>query len=278
MKNFNKQSVNNSNEKQQVYNFWNEASCGEDLYLTGADSKGFEIQSQRRYELEPFILDFARFDEFKRKKVLEIGVGLGADHQKFVEAGADLYGIDLTDRAVAHTRNRLNCFNLKSTLNVGDAEQLAFTDETFDLVYSWGVLHHSPETPKAIAEVWRVLKWGGGAKIMIYNKWSVVGLMLWVRYALLHLRPFTSLKEIYAVHLESTGTKAYSLDEAKHLFKAFSEVSIHTVLTHGDLLESDAGQRHGGILLSIARKVWPRWFIRRFFPNAGLFMLIEVKK
>jgi len=164
MKNFNKQSVNNSNEKQQVYNFWNEASCGENLYLTGADSKGFEIQSQRRYELEPFILDFARFDEFKRKKVLEIGVGLGADHQKFVEAGADLYGIDLTDRAVAHTRNRLNCFNLKSTLNVGDAEQLAFTDETFDLVYSWGVLHHSPETPKAIAEVWRVLKWGGGRK------------------------------------------------------------------------------------------------------------------
>jgi len=164
MKNFNKQSVNNSNEKQQVYNFWNEACCGEDLYLTGADSKGFEIQSQRRYELEPFILDFARFDEFKRKKVLEIGVGLGADHQKFVEAGADLYGIDLTDRAVAHTRNRLNCFNLKSTLNVGDAEQLAFTDETFDLVYSWGVLHHSPETPKAIAEVWRVLKWGGGRK------------------------------------------------------------------------------------------------------------------
>ena len=69
MKNFNKQSVNNSNEKQQVYNFWNEVSCGEDLYLTGVDSKGFEIQSQRRCELELFILDFARFYEFKGKKV-----------------------------------------------------------------------------------------------------------------------------------------------------------------------------------------------------------------
>ena len=151
----------NPEEKQQVHDFWNEASCGEALYLSGTDRVGFEAQSRRRYELEPFILDFARSEEFNGKKVLEIGVGLGADHQKFAEAGADLYGIDLTDRAVAHTRNRLACFDLCSTLDVGDAEQLAFADESFDLVYSWGVLHHSPGTPKAIAEVWRVLKWGG---------------------------------------------------------------------------------------------------------------------
>lgn len=267
-----------SDDKQQVHDFWNEASCGEALYLSGADQAGFTAQAQRRYELEPFILDFAQFKEAKGKKVLEIGVGLGADHQKFAEAGADLYGIDLTDRAVSHTRHRLACFGLASSLDVGDAERLAFADETFDIVYSWGVLHHSPATPKAITEVWRVLKRGGVARVMIYHKWSMVGLMLWIRYALLRLRPFTSFATIYSRHLESPGTKAYSFDEARRLFDVFSVVKIRTVLGHGDLLTSEAGQRHQGALLNIARRIWPRWLIRRVCPNSGLAMLIEVRK
>jgi SAM-dependent methyltransferase len=264
--------------KQQVHDFWNEASCGENLYLPRLNREAFEAHARKRYELEPYILEFAEFQRGTANRVLEIGVGLGADHQRFAQSGADLYGIDLTERAVKHTQLRLAKFGLSSQLSVGDAEQLDFPDEYFDRVYSWGVLHHSPDTPKAVMEVWRALKYGGVAKIMIYHKWSMVGLMLWVRYALLRLRPFTSLNHIYAVHLESPGTKAYSFDEARRLFDAFAEVSIRTVLTHGDLLESDAGQRHQGLMLFIARKFWPRWFIRRFIPGAGLFMLIEARK
>lgn len=270
--------MNNAAQKQGVRSFWNEASCGEALYLRGVDRDGFTAQLSRRYELEPFILDFAKFEEFRDKRVLEIGVGLGADHQKFAEAGADLYGVDLTERAVELTRNRLACFDLESKLEVGDAEYLSFEDESFDLVYSWGVLHHSPDTPRAISEVWRVLKLGGTCKIMIYHKWSMVGFLLWLRYALLALRPFTSLEEIYARYLESPGTKAYSMSEARTLFETFAEVKISTVLTHGDLLESGAGQRHHGAVLSIGRKVWPRRMIRKFFPKSGLFMLIEARK
>ena len=265
-------------DKQQVHEFWNEASCGENLYLPGLSQEAYEAQAQKRYELEPYIQEFAGFDSVKAQRVLEVGVGLGADHQRFAESGADLYGIDLTERAVEHTQRRLSAFGLSSQLVVGDAEKLDFPDEYFDRVYSWGVLHHSPDTPRAIGEVWRTLKQQGVAKIMIYHKWSMVGLMLWIRYALLRLRPYVSLREIYAGYLESPGTKAYSFGEARRLFDAFSEVRIHTVLSHGDLLESEAGQRHQGNLLSIARKIWPRWFIRRFFPNAGLFMLIEVRK
>jgi len=207
-----------------------------------------------------------------------VGVGLGADHQKFAEAGADLFGIDLTERAVEHTRKRLATFGLTSHLAVGDAENLDFTDESFDRVYSWGVLHHSPDTPKAIAEVWRVLKHGGGASIMIYHKWSMIGLMLWLRYALLGLRPWLTLNQIYARYLESPGTKAYSTAEARRLFTAFGDVRISTPLGHGDLLQSDVGQRHRGLVLTLARKFWPRWFIRRYLPNAGLAMLIEARK
>lgn len=264
--------------KQRVHDFWNQASCGEALYLSDVDKSSYIAQAETRYVLEPYINDFARFRVACGLRVLEIGVGLGADHQQFAEAGADLWGIDLTERAVEHTRQRLAAFGLISHLAVGDAENLDFPDETFDRVYSWGVLHHSPDTPKAIAEVFRVLKRGGGASIMIYHKWSMVGLMLWLRYALLGLRPLLTLSQIYARYLESPGTKAYSVADAKKMFTAFNNVSIRTVLTHGDLLESEAGQRHQGVLLSLVRKVWPRWMIRKYFPNSGLFMLIEAKK
>jgi SAM-dependent methyltransferase len=265
-------------DKQQVHDFWNEASCGEDLYLQGSDRDGYEAQARKRYELEPYILEFAEFAQARAKRVLEIGVGLGADHQRFAQAGAELYGIDLTERAVEHTQRRLAAFRLSSKLATGDAENLAFPDESFDLVYSWGVLHHSPDTRRAVAEVFRVLKRGGEARVMIYHKWSLVGFMLWIRYALLGLQPWLSLKQIYARYLESPGTKAYSVAEARRLFSAFSEVKIHTVLTHGDLLESGAGQRHQGGLLSLARKIWPRAFLKRFFQTAGLFMLIEARR
>lgn len=264
--------------KKQVKDFWNDASCGEDLYLNGTDSAAYELQARKRYELEPYIIEFARFAETRSKRVLEIGVGLGADHQRFAEAGCDLYGVDLTERAVEHTRRRLATLRLTSQLVVGDAERLEFADGYFDVVYSWGVLHHSPNTPKAVEEVWRVLRPDGVARVMIYHTWSLVGFMLWIRYALLRMRPWISLREIYARCLESPGTKAYSVAEARQIFAAFSDVRIGTVLTHGDLLDSMAGQRHRGSLLAFAKNIWPRHFLKRFFPGLGLFMLIEARK
>jgi SAM-dependent methyltransferase len=268
-----------SPDKQHVHDFWNDASCGEDLYLEGTDQAGYEAQARTRYNLEPYIADFAGFKDVRGERVLEIGVGLGADHEQFARGGADLYGIDLTERSIEHTRRRLAVFGLTSHIAVGDAERLDFQDESFDLVYSWGVLHHSPDTAKAVAEVYRVLRSGGkGARVMIYSKWSLVGILLWIRYGLLGLRPWLSLTKIYSRHLESPGTKAYSLQEARTLFSSFSTVRIHTVLTHGDLLESGAGQRHKGRLLTIARRIWPRGLIKRFLPGMGLFMLIEARK
>lgn len=265
-------------DKQSIMDFWNRASCGEDLYLKSTDAQGYTDHATARYALEPFILDFARFGDAKGKRVLEIGVGLGADHQLFAEAGAELFGVDQTDRALEHTKRRLAAFNLHSSLAVGDATQLEFPDGSFDIVYSWGVLHHTDDPPAAFSEVCRVLKPGGVARIMIYSKWSMVGIMLWIRFALLRLRPWTTMAAIYCEHLESPGTKAYTIAEARQLMRKFVDVRIWTELTHGDLLDSGAGQRHAGLLLSMARVLWPRWIIRTLFPTMGLFMCIEGRK
>src|SRR5688572_5515536 len=102
--------------KREVHDFWDKASCGEQLYLSGAEKSSYIEQARIRYELEPYIVDFAVFNAARDLDVLEIGVGLGADHQRFAEAGARLHGIDLTQRAINHTRKRLELFNLQSDL------------------------------------------------------------------------------------------------------------------------------------------------------------------
>jgi ubiquinone/menaquinone biosynthesis C-methylase UbiE len=268
----------NASKKDAVRAFWDEASCGERLYLPDTTASGFRQHDSERYRLEPYIETFAQFESAKGLRVLEIGIGLGADHQRFAEAGAELVGIDLTPRAIDRTRERFYALGLTSELKVGDAEKLDFESNCFDVVYSWGVVHHSPDTRAAVNEIYRVLKPGGVAKVMVYNKYSLVGLMLWLRYALAAGRPLTSLASIYSTYLESPGTKAYTESEARDLFARFEQVSVSVVLSHGDLLTSQAGQRHGGLALEAARLIWPRWLLRRICRRNGLFMLIDATK
>lgn len=267
------------NKKKLVKDFWNESSCGEVLYLKGEDEiEAFKLQTTVRYQLEPYIRTFADFTSARNKNVLEIGVGLGADHQQFAENGSFLKGIDLTEKAIDYTKRRFRIFGLNSELTVADAENLPFADESFDIIYSWGVIHHSPNTPKVVNEIFRVLQLNGEARIMIYHSRSIVGYMLWLRYALFRLKPFLTLSEIYDKFLESPGTKAYSVEQARQMFSQFSKVEISTTLTHADLLESEAGQRHRGKLLVFAKKIFPRAIIKRFLPRHGLFMMIKATK
>lgn len=121
-----------------VRDFWNEAACGEAAYAVGTDaSRRFSSQRETRYELEPFLERFARFEEGQQQAVLEIGVGMGADHEQWARSGpARLCGVDLTPRAIDLARERLALPHLESELQVADAERLPFPDATFDIVYS----------------------------------------------------------------------------------------------------------------------------------------------
>ena len=266
--------------KKATREFFQRASCGE-VYARGDSlEERFEAQRASRYHHEPYIFEFARFGDGAGRDVLEIGVGMGADHLEWAKSKPrSLSGIDLTDRAVDYARKRLELDGYRSDLRVADAEHLPFPDESFDIVYSWGVLHATPDTPKAIEEVHRVLRPGGLARVMVYHTYSMVGYMLWLRYALLSGRPGRSLADIYAHHLENPGTKAYTPEEAGRLFSKFSSVvDIHTMLTSSDLLEGECGQQHQGAILSTARSLWPRWLIRRAFRHHGLWLIIEAVK
>ena len=204
---------------------------------------------------------------------------MGADFIEWAKSSPkSLTGIDLTPRAVEHTKKRLAIYGFQANVEVADAENLPYSDNSFDLVYSWGVLHHSPDTSKAIKEVYRVLRPNGVARIMLYHKYSLIGYLLWIRYGLLEGKLFRKLDEIYARHLESPGTKAYTLSQVKLIFADFSELNVHSQLSFGELLQGSVGQRHQGLLLKIAKKLWPRALIKIIFKNHGGQLLIEAKK
>lgn len=115
---------------------------------------------------------------------------------------------------------------------------------------------------------------------MIYHTAAPTGWMLWIKYGLLKVRPLITMAEIYDKHLESPGTKAYSLAEARDLAKKFSHVDCSVQLGFGDLLEGDVGARHRGAMLTIAKAIYPRFLIRnlaKVFP-IGLYLLVTARK
>lgn len=263
-------------ELGQVRDFWQARSCGEAYARGDSLRERLDAQARARYALEPYLQPFARFEDARGKDVLEVGVGMGADHQEWARCKPrSLTGVDLTPHAIEWTRARLALHGLESRLLVTDAERLPFRDASFDLVYSWGVIHHSPATEAAVREIRRVVRPGGCVRVMIYQRRSLVGAMLWLRYALLAGRPWRSLGDVYARHLESPGTKAYTPGAARALFAAFTGVEIRSELSPGDLLLGAAGQRHEGRLLDAARRLYPRRLVKRLLPGFGLHLLIE---
>ena len=271
------------NDLQKVSDHWEAETVGT-RYSTSTETAKFyaEIRAAR-YELEPFIKPFAQFDEAKDLDVLEIGTGAGSDFSNWVAAGATATGIDLTTAAIEHTQAHLKSRGLDgkaSELRQANAESLPFPDESFDLVYSWGVLHHTPQTDKALAEVLRVLRPNGRMKIMVYSKNSWSAWMMWAIHGLLKGKPLKSPRACVFENLESPGTKSYSIGEARELVASvgFEEIDISTVLGPGDLLTIEPSKRYRSMLSRLAFATYPRWLVRALGNRFGLYMLIAANK
>jgi len=161
----------NAQLKERVRQFWQEHPCGTKFADAPPGSRRFyELVEEHRYSKEWHIPGAAGFSETKNLRVLEIGCGLGTDGAQFAKAGADYTGVDLTDAAVELAQKRFELFGLPGTFRTADAERLDFPDDSFDIVYSHGVLHHTPDTAGAVKEVHRVLKPGGRAVVMLYHR------------------------------------------------------------------------------------------------------------
>jgi len=258
--------------KEEVRDFWNADPCGS-RYL--GDRADFEAHARARYRLEPYIHEFAGFAESGGRRVLEVGVGMGADYLEWLKAGAQATGVDLSSASIERAKRRCEIAGYAPDLRVSDAEHLPFPDNSFDIVYSYGVMHHSPDTPQCMREAWRVLKPGGSLRIMIYHHPSLTGFMLWLRYGFLRGK---SLRQSVHDHLESPGTKSYTREEARAILQGFEHVEFRQAFSPGDLLLNEPSARFQGLLYRIVWRLYPRSLIRRLGDKWGLFLLISARK
>jgi ubiquinone/menaquinone biosynthesis C-methylase UbiE len=222
-------------KKEEIRSYWNrkQPSKWYSALPEGTQEYYLDVEKKRYEVFCPYIPHIAEFDRWKGKKVLEVGVGMGIDHWQYVKNGAITYGVDLTDGAIEETKKLLSAFGLHSELKRMDAEHLEFPDDYFDMVYSMGVLHHTPATQQAIDEIQRVLKPGGKAIIMLYSKdWHhYVIRVLWKGVMKGHLRLVNwDLQELTNVHSEAYGhcplTKLYHRKEIRKIFSKFSKADI----------------------------------------------------
>jgi ubiquinone/menaquinone biosynthesis C-methylase UbiE len=223
---------------QAVKSYWEKEACGTQEFITGKldelSPAWFRQIEEHRYEVEPFIHSVAQFTRHSGKSILEVGVGAGTDHLQWAKAGAKCYGVDLTAKAIKTTQAHLSIYGLQSCLQQIDAEELPFPDNFFDVVYSWGVIHHSANPGKIIREIRRVLKPQGVFLGMMYGRHSLVAFKLWIKFALLQGKPWKSLTEMVAHHMESPGTKAYTCTELKALFSDFTAFQPRPIMTAYD--------------------------------------------
>ena len=231
--------------KTEVRDFWNQLSCDTQVASAPKFSREyFEQIEEFRYRDQPFIHSFAQFARYRGKRVLEVGVGAGTDFIQWLRAGARATGVDLTPEAIENARRRIQVYALPAPeqLREADAEDLPFESDSFDLGYSFGVLHHSPNTEKAVAELVRVVRLDGEVKMMLYNRHSVHVFNQWVKCGLLRGKPFQSLRSIMWNHIESTGTKGYTRRELIEILSRLplDHVSVHTEATSADYLSASA--------------------------------------
>lgn len=231
--------------KGEVREFWNRLSCDTQVASSAKFSRDYfeEIESFR-YRDQPFIHGFAQFTRYRGKRVLEVGFGAGTDFIQWLRAGARASGIDLTPEALGNLTHRIETYQLEppEQIMVADAEQLPFESNSFDLGYSFGVLHHSPDTEKAISELVRIVRPGGDVKIMLYNRHSIYVFNQWMKFGLLRGKPRQSLKSILWHHIESLGTKGYTRKELSQMLGRLpvENISVHTEITSGDYLAASA--------------------------------------
>jgi len=225
-------------EKLRAREQWGQDPCGAEYdreHELGTREFFDEIERHRYNEYAAWMPRLMGFEDFRGALLLEIGCGMGTDLLQFSRGGARCVGIDLTPRSIEITQHRFKLYGARGAFMISDGEHLPFCDESFDVVYSNGVLHHTPDTEGAIREVHRVLRPGGTAKVMLYHRNSLnYWLEIVVRRGVLGAEFLRgrSAEEImsrvieYSDHEARPLVKVYSRREARALFKMFKDVKV----------------------------------------------------
>jgi SAM-dependent methyltransferase len=190
----------------------------------------FQEVENRKYFVEPHIPRFANFPQWRGKDVLEIGCGIGTDSVNFVRNGAHLTIIELSSESLAITKKRLELEGLKANFINGNAEELSQLlplNQKFDLIYSFGVIHHTPHPERVISAIAGCLKPGGELRLMVYARRSWKVMWIYARYGWREPWNWRGLVAKYSeAEIGSPVSYVYSYREVRALLRGFEIVRM----------------------------------------------------
>lgn len=261
-------------DKLEAIKQWEHDPCGfcaakeEELYT----KTFYEHIDQNRYkEYAPWFKDAIGFEQYKNKKILEVGFGMGTDLFQFALGGNEIHGIDLVPAHLKIASKRFELYNIPAILQIGDAEAIPYSDNTFDVVYSFGVIHHTPNTQKAINEIYRVLKNGGEAIIGVYHKNSIFNwCAVLPRVVSAWLRGKSTRRILASIEYQENSdacplVKMYNKKELKSMSRIFSSVDL-TI----DHLERPHFMRLSPFV--------NRWIIEKMRHHFGWYLIAKCRK
>ena len=208
------ESMAQTNLISQITTYWDEHI--HDLAITThpVGSPGFFQQlDDYRYDKLNYLPRLVDFRTYQDKKILEVGCGAGIDLVHFARAGANVTGIDLSTTAIDLACRNIEQNRLSADLHVMNGESMQFPDNTFDLVYAHGVLQYTADAEKMVVEIYRVLKPGGEAILMVYNRNSWLNLM-------------RAVTKVPLEHEDAPVLKKFSIGELKQLISPFKNYRI----------------------------------------------------
>ena len=223
--------------KDEVQDQWDNNPCGSH-YAKDAPRHTLdwflEVERYRYDEYAPWMHETMEFAKHSGERVLEIGGGMGTDLSQFAKHDAIVTDVDLSSGHLALAKDNFRLRGLDGTFVHHDAETLPFPDASFDIVYSNGVIHHTPNTQSVVNEIYRVLKPGGKAIVMVYAEnslhyWRNLVTVLGLRQ---HMLDTFSISEIMSRHVEITENdarplvKVYTKKRLRQLFSRFPVASI----------------------------------------------------
>jgi ubiquinone/menaquinone biosynthesis C-methylase UbiE len=163
---------NPSAAKQEAIRQWTADPCGPEVAAEPGTAGYIEQLIAERRAYAPWFAQALDYDSTAGLDVLDVGCGQGIDLAQYARAGARATGIDLTPRHVALAKLHVEALGMSAEIVNGDAENLPFADRSFDRVSSNGVLHHTPDIAAALSQIHRVLRPGGEARVLVYNRRS----------------------------------------------------------------------------------------------------------
>ncbi len=204
----------NQNLTSSIQSYWNKHIHDLAIAKNPVGSEGFfnELEEYRFDKLDylPRVVDFNAYQD---KHILEIGCGVGLDLARFAAGGARVTGVDLAEKSIELAKTFFSQRGLKADLRVMDGEALNFSDSTFDLVYTHGVIQYTANPERMVGEMLRILKTGGEAIAMLYNRLS------W-------LNALSKIMSVKLEHEDAPVLKKFSIAETRRLFRKFSSVRI----------------------------------------------------